>query len=145
MATAKAVAVSSACPEALVIGADQVLALGDELFDKPGDLASLRNQLRRLRGSTHRLFSAVALAQHGRVAWCTVDHATLTMRDFSDAFLETYLAEYGAGLCRIVGGYEIEGPGIQLFEHVAGNHFTIIGLPLMPLLAELRARGAIEA
>jgi septum formation protein len=144
LAMAKASAVSFGSPDALVIGADQVLALGDELFDKPGDTSTARAQLERLRGRTHWLFSAAALAQHGKIAWSVVDSAALTMRSFSDAFLNAYLAERDPGLCRIVGAYEIEGPGVQLFEHVKGDHFTIIGLPLIPLLAELRARGALR-
>ena len=144
LARAKAEAVSARHPDAVVIGADQVLALDDELFDKPGDLAAARAQLERLRGKTHRLVSAVALARAGEVHWTHVDEAVLTMRPFSPAFLDRYLAHAGAGLGQIVGAYEIEGPGIQLFERVAGDHFTIIGLPLVPLLAELRARGAID-
>jgi septum formation protein len=145
LARAKAAAVSAAHPNALVIGADQVLALGDELFDKPGDLAAARQQLQRLRGKTHRLVSAVALAERGQVVWTHVDEAVLTMRAFSAEFLDRYVAEAGPELCGIVGAYEIEGAGIQLFERVAGDHFTIIGLPLLPLLAELRVRGAIDA
>lgn len=145
LAAAKARSASSTFPEGLVVGADQVLALGGELFDKPGDLAAARAQLERLRGKTHRLFSAVALAERGEVVWSTVGQATLTMRDFSEAFLDAYLARAGSGLAGIVGSYEIEGTGIQLFERVEGDHFTIIGLPLIPLLAELRARGVIEA
>ena len=101
-------------------------------------------QLDRLRGRTHRLLSAVALAQGGDILWTHVGEAVLTMREFSPAFLERYLAQAGASLCQIVGAYEIEGLGIQLFERVEGDHFTIIGLPLVPLLAELRSRGVIE-
>jgi septum formation protein len=145
LARAKAAAVSAAHPDALVIGADQVLALGDELFDKPHDLAAARKQLERLRGNTHRLVSAVALAQRGEIVWTHLDEAVMSMRAFSAEFLERYIAQAGPELCRIVGAYEIEGPGIQLFERVEGDHFTIIGLPLLPLLAELRARGVIDA
>ncbi len=144
VAAAKAEAVSARFPGDLVVGADQVLALGDTLFDKPGDLAAARAQLERLRGKTHRQFTAVVLAQGGRVTWRAGDSATLTMRDFSDAFLEAYLARCGATLGEIAGAYEIEGVGIQLFERVEGDYFTIIGLPLVPLLAELRARGVIQ-
>jgi septum formation protein len=143
LARAKAEAVGARRPDALVIGADQVLALGEELFDKPLDLAAARAQLEHLRGKTHRLISAAALVQEGRVVWTHAEDATLTMRRFSPAFLDGYLARSGASLCHIVGAYEIEGMGIQLFERVAGDLFTIIGLPLVPLLAELRARGAI--
>jgi septum formation protein len=145
LATAKAEAVSRGTPRSLVIGADQVLTLDDRLFDKPKDLVEARAQLEALRGRTHRLFSAVALAEAGRTVWTMVDSARLTMRAFSDDFLDRYLAEDGAGLTRTVGAYEIEGRGIQLFERIEGDQFTIIGLPLLPLLAELRARGAIPA
>lgn len=144
LARAKAEAVSARHPGALVIGADQVLVLGDELFDKPGDANAARAQLARLRGNTHRLVSAVALAQGGKAVWSHSDDAILAMRAFSNAFLDSYIAKAGPGICNIVGAYEIEGPGIQLFDRVAGDHFTIIGLPLVPLLAELRSRGAIE-
>jgi septum formation protein len=145
LARAKAEAVSTRHPDAVVIGADQVLALDGELFDKPGNVAEARVQLERLRGRTHHLISAVALAQGGEIVWTHVGEAVLTMREFSPAFLDRYLAHAGADLHRIVGAYEIEGPGIQLFERVEGDHFTIIGLPLVPLLAELRSRGVIEA
>jgi septum formation protein len=144
LARAKAEAVSARHPGALVIGADQVLVLGDELFDKPGDAKAARAQLQRLRGNTHRLISGVALVQGGRLLWSRADEASLAMRAFSDAFLDLYIAKSGPGICHIVGAYEIEGLGIQLFDRVAGDHFTIIGLPLVPLLAELRSRGGIE-
>jgi septum formation protein len=143
LAAAKARTASSAYRASLVIGADQVLALEDEPFDKPGDLVTARAQLERLRGKAHRLFSAVALAQEEKVVWSMVGHATLTMRNFSDGFLDAYLAEAGPRLCQIVGCYEIEGRGAQLFQRVEGDHFTIVGLPLLPLLAELRRRGVI--
>ncbi|HET7157183.1 MAG TPA: Maf family nucleotide pyrophosphatase [Hyphomicrobiaceae bacterium] len=145
LARAKAQSVSARHPDATVIGADQILALGDDLLDKPGDLAAARVQLERLRGKTHRLISAVVVAEAGKVLWTHVDEAVLTMRPFSREFLDRYLAEADPGLCQIVGAYEIEGPGIQLFERVEGDHFTIIGLPLVPLLAELRSRGVIGA
>ena len=145
LARAKAQSVSVRHAGATVIGADQILALGSELLDKPGNLAAARAQLERLRGKTHRLISAVALAESGQVLWTRVDEAVLTMRSFTPEFLDRYLAEAGADLCQIVGAYEIEGLGIQLFERVEGDHFTIIGLPLVPLLAELRSRGVIAA
>jgi septum formation protein len=145
LARAKAQPVSVRHASATVIGADQVLALDDELLDKPGDLSAARAQLERLRGKTHRLISAVVVAEAGQVFWAHVDEAVLIMRSFSPEFLERYLAEAGPDLCQIVGAYEIEGLGIQLFERVEGDHFTIIGLPLVPLLAELRSRGVIAA
>ncbi len=145
LAAAKAEAVSAKLPADLVIGADQVLALGDETFGKPADLAAARAQLEGLRGRTHRLLSAVALAQGGRVVWSMVDTASLTVRHFSPEFLDEYVSGCGERLLGTAGAYEIEGLGIQLFDRVEGDHFTIIGLPLLPLLAELRARGAIQA
>jgi septum formation protein len=145
LAVAKALAISRTRPEALVIGADQVLDVGGELLDKPGDMSAARAQLMRLRGRTHRLLTAVALARGGQAVWRHAEIATLTMRAFSEEFLDAYLAKAGVGLCRIVGAYEIEGLGIQLLERVEGDHFTIVGLPLLPLLAELRARGVVPA
>lgn len=145
LARAKAEAVSARIPEALVIGADQVLALGDELVSKPRDLGEARRQLQHLRGKSHNLFTAAALAQGGKAVWSQVEIATLVMRAFSNSFLEGYLREGGEGLCRMVGAYEIEGRGIQLFDRVDGDTFGIVGLPLLPLLAELRARGAIAS
>lgn len=144
LASAKAEAVSARHPAAIAIGADQVLALGEELLDKPGNPAAARDQLLRLRGRTHRLVSAVAIALGGKIQWAHVDEAVLAMRAFSDAFLDRYVADAGAHIAGIVGAYEIEGRGIQLFERVEGDYFTIIGLPLIPLLAELRSRGVIE-
>ena len=143
LARAKAEAVGRNHPDALVIGADQVLALDEELFDKPSDLAEARAQLERLRGRTHTLHTAAVLAQDGKIVWTCVEEAMLTMRAFSRQFLDAYLAHCGAAVCRTVGAYEIEGAGIQLFERVEGDHFTIIGLPLLALLAELRSRGAL--
>jgi septum formation protein len=143
LARAKAQDVSARYPDAMIIGADQILAVDNELLDKPGDLAAARAQLERLRGRTHRLLSAVALAQAGDILWTHVGEAVLTMREFSPAFLDRYLALAGASLCRIVGAYEIEGLGIQLFDRVEGDHFSIICLPLLPLLMELRSRGVI--
>ena len=144
LAQAKAVAVSKAHPHALVVGADQVLALGDKLFNKPKDLNEAREQLKTLRGHPHHLHTAAALAQAGKVLWSHTETARLVMHPFSDAFLDRYLAAAGARVCQTVGAYEIEGRGIQLFERIEGDSFTIIGLPLLALLAELRARGAID-
>jgi septum formation protein len=143
LARAKALAISARMPSALVIGADQVLALGGELFDKPGNLANARLQLQRLRGKPHELHTAVALAQAGNIIWSHIGIATLHMRAFSDACLDDYLAAAGPAIFGTVGGYEVEGRGIQLFERIDGDHFTIIGLPLLPLLAELRNRRVI--
>ena len=144
LAQAKAQAVSAQCPKSWVIGADQVLAFAGELMNKPRDVAEAREQLTRLRGKAHRLHTAVCLAFGEKIAWSYVETATLHMRAFSDASLDRYLAEAGDRVTGIVGAYEIEGPGIQLFDQVEGDHFTIIGLPLLALLAELRARGVID-
>jgi septum formation protein len=143
LAVAKAEAVSRTCGDSLVIGSDQVAALGNRVLGKPADLAEARAHLELLRGATHRLFTAVALAQKGHAVWRKTESASLTMRAFSGEFLDWYLAEGGARLCQMAGAYEIEGRGVQLFERIEGDHFTIVGLPLVPLLAELRARGAV--
>jgi len=143
LAVAKAEVVSAHLPEALVIGADQVLACGAEMFDKPASVAEAREQLVRLRGKTHELHTAVALAAAGKAVWTRLQTATLAMRPFSDAFLAEYLARLGERVRHTVGAYEIEGPGIQLMEHIEGDMFTVIGLPLLALLSELRARGAV--
>jgi len=145
LAAAKAEAVSKRRREDLVIGADQVLALGPELFSKPANPSEARGQLQRLRGKSHHLHTAASLASGGKAVWKHVETATLSMRPFSDEFLASYFRNVGDCVCRTVGAYEIEGLGIQLFERVEGDTFTIIGLPLLPLLAELRARGAIGA
>ena len=145
LAAAKAEAVSARLPDALVIGADQVLALGPDLFSKPVGTPAAREQLLRLRGKSHHLHTAACLATGGKAVWTHVEIATLTMRPFSDAFLADYLWVAGDRVCHTVGAYEIEGLGIQLFERIEGSLFTIIGLPLLPLLAELRARGVIDA
>lgn len=143
LARAKAEAVSLIHPDALVIGADQILALGSRMFEKPGSLADARDHLDRLRGQTHHLFSAVVLAEAGEAVWGTVDGARLTMRRFSDAFLDQYLRVAGVAPLRSVGAYELEGLGIQLFERIEGDYFTILGMPLVPLLDSLRQRGVI--
>lgn len=144
LAAAKAEAVSRQHPDALVIGADQVLALGARIFEKPGDLAQARAQLGELRGRRHVLVSAVVLAKAGQSVWAHAETASLAMRAFSDAFLDRYLASAGPVVCQSVGAYQLEGLGAQLFERIEGDYFTILGLPLIALLAELRAHGVIE-
>jgi septum formation protein len=145
LARAKAEAVSHLRPDALVIGADQVLALGARLFEKPANLAEARDTLDRLRGRTHTLHSAVTIAERGQVVWGDVQVATLTMRRFSDAFLDQYVGRAGERICSSIGAYELEGLGLQLFEVIEGDYFTILGLPMLPLLAELRQRGVVVA
>jgi septum formation protein len=145
LASHKALSVAGLNPEALVIGADQVLEFDGEAFDKPDSIETARRQLLRLRGETHSLQTAVACVVGKDVLWSHVDAPRLTMRAFSSGQLEAYLAEEGEAVTETVGGYKIEGPGIQLFESIAGDYFSILGLPLLPLLAFLRARGAIAA
>lgn len=140
LARAKAEAVSRRHPEALVIGSDQVLAFGNEIFEKPPDVAHARDMLRRLRGATHQLHSVVALASDGEADWTWSDTAHLTMRAFSTEFLESYLVEAGPGILESVGAYRLEEIGVQLFEAIEGDYFTILGMPLVPLLGELRTR-----
>ncbi len=134
LARAKAEAVSHLRPDALVIGADQVLALGARLFEKPANMMEARATLDRLRGRTHTLHSAVTIAERGQVVWGDVQVATLTMRRFSDAFLDHYIARAGERICSSVGAYELEGLGLQLFDEIEGDYFTILGLPMLPLL-----------
>ena len=143
LAAAKAEDVSRAHPGALVIGGDQVLALGKRIFEKPPDMAAARRQLLELRGRMHDLVSAVVLAEGGRVVWSHAETATLTMRLFSPAFLDGYLEKAGPDVCLSVGSYQLEGLGVQLFERIEGDYFTILGLPLIALLGELRAREMI--
>lgn len=143
LAFEKARAVSVGHPGDLVIGADQMLAFGNRWFDKPDDLAMARKQLGALAGATHELISAVALVRDGALLWQTQDRARLTMRAFSQEFLGGYLAKAGPSVCCSVGAYQLEGLGVQLFERIEGDHFTILGLPLLPLLAELRKEGLL--
>jgi septum formation protein len=138
LAREKALAVASSEPGRLVLGADQTLALGGERFDKPADRAAAVSQLRALRGRTHTLYSAVAAVQDGAVVSAHVETARLTMRLFSDRFLESYLDGVGEAATASVGGYQIEGAGLQLFERIEGEYFTILGLPLLPVLDFLR-------
>jgi len=145
LATAKAVAVSAGKPGALVIGADQILSCEGSRFDKPRDMDEARANLTFFHGRTHRLHSGIVLVQSGEIIWQHSAHADLTMRDFSDEFLETYLAEVGERALTSVGCYQLEGPGIQLFENISGDYFTILGLPLLPLLAELRRHKVASA
>jgi septum formation protein len=141
LAFAKARQVSGENRHSLVIGADQVLAVGDGMLSKPRSMAEARDMLLELRGRTHHLYTSVALAASGEVSWTHSETAALTMRQFSPAFLDDYLARCGARACNSPGAYEIESLGIQLFERIEGDYFAILGLPLVPLLGELRARG----
>jgi septum formation protein len=141
LAEQKAIAISRQNPGDMVLGGDSVLALGGELINKSPDLASLRAELRRLSSKTHFLISAAALARDGRVIWHHMASARMTMRVLSDAFLDDYLAREGEAVLGSVGGYHFEGLGAQLFESAEGDYFSILGLPLLPVLKELRAQG----
>ncbi|MDQ2634047.1 MAG: Maf-like protein [Pseudomonadota bacterium] len=144
LAEAKALDVSEKMPGRLVLGCDQTLSLGDELFHKPKDMEDARRHLLKLSGRTHQLNSAAVLARNGQALWRDVGIARLTMRKLDPAFVGRHLARVGPVALNSVGAYQIEGEGIQLFEKIEGDHFTIVGLPLLAVLKELRARGAID-
>jgi len=144
LAEAKAVKISLKYPDAFVIGSDQILEYDDQLFNKPAHLDDLRKKLETLSGQTHKLYSAVVIAQQGRVLWRYVDMVKLSMRVISASFLDRYMEKQGATLLSSVGGYHIEGWGAQLFDRIEGDYFTILGLPLLPLLSQLRHYGVLE-
>jgi len=143
LAEDKAIAVSVGRPE-LVIGADQTLEFQGRLYDKAATLDDARARLKTLRGKPHQLHSAVVVAQGGAVVWRETQSATLRMRDFSDDFLDAYLAAEGEAMLGSVGCYRLEGLGAQLFARIDGDYFTILGLPLMGLLELLRRRGVLS-
>ena len=144
LARAKADAVARSLPGRLVLGADQTLARGAKRFSKPASRAEAVEQLRGLRGRTHELNSALALVRDGTVLFDCVDSARLTMRDISDRFIDDYLDMAGDAALASVGAYQLEGIGIHLFERIHGDYFTILGLPLLPLLDYLRQNGFID-
>ncbi len=144
LAELKALSVSRSRPD-FVIGADQMLALGGEVFDKPKDAAEARQHLLRLRGQTHELITAAVVAREGAIIWRHIDTPKLKMRAFSDEFLDEYLARAGEQVLRSVGAYQLEGLGAQLFERVEGDYFSVLGLQLLPLLAFLREHGIARA
>lgn len=143
LAGAKALARSKQTP-GLVIGADQTLDLAGTLFNKAATLGEAEASLRLLRGKTHQLHSAIALALNGQLVWQEVVSASLTMRDFSDRFLTRYLEQQGPAILSCVGAYQLESHGVQLFEQIEGDYFTILGLPLSGLLAQLRRYGILD-
>ena len=143
LARAKASTVAKASPGRLTLGADQVLALGAECFAKPADRAAARAQLRALRGRTHELHSAIAFVKDAKVLFEYVGVARLTMRSFSEQFLDLYLDAAGEAATASVGGYQLEGLGVQLFERVDGDYFTVLGLPLLQVLDFLRREGCL--
>ncbi len=143
LAQAKAEEVAARKPDAIVIGADQMLALGSRLFEKPKDMAEARAHLLAMRGHTHQLHGGIAVVAPGRPLWTQEAVSHMTMRPFSTAFLDGYLEKAGPQICQSVGAYQLEGLGIQLFERIDGDYFAILGLALTPLLEHLRALGAL--
>lgn len=144
LAEAKALEVSQNRPGALVIGTDQTLSMGDEVLHKPRDMEEARRRLLALSGRTHQLNSAVVLMRDGDVLWRHVGVARLTMRELDPGFVGRHLSRVGDRALSSVGAYQVEGEGIQLFEAIEGDHFTIVGMPLLPLLAKLREIRAID-
>jgi septum formation protein len=143
LADLKAQQVSRRRPEAFVIGADQMLDCNGVWFDKPLDIDHARAHLMSLRGRKHELITAAVVVRGGARIWHHVERATLTMRPLSDAFIDQYLRDVGTEVCSTVGAYRLEGLGAQLFSRVDGDFFTILGLPLLPLLDFLRGRGIV--
>ncbi len=144
LAEAKANDVSERRPGDLVIGADQILAFEGERHTKPEDMEAARRQLLAFSGKTHELLSAVVISKDGEAIWRHVSTARLTMRKLTPAFVGHYLAQVGDVALSSVGAYQLEGPGVQLFEKIEGDYFTVLGLPLLPLLAELRKLNVLE-
>jgi len=145
LACAKALAVSRQRPGAWVLGADQTLSFDGGLVSKAGSIIEARARLARMRGRTHELHSGAALARDGQVLWSGVDTARMVMRPTSDAFLDDYVGREGEAIRSCVGSYRLEGLGAQLFESVQGDYFTVLGLPLWSVLAELRRAGVIAS
>ena len=144
LADAKAARIARRHPDATIIGADQLLVCEGEWFDKPVDIAAAREHLHRLRNRAHELVTAVVVWRNGQRAWHHLATPRLTMRDFSEAFLDEYLAREGAFVTQSVGAYRLEGMGIQPMRDIRGEHTAILGLPLLPLLAYLRDAGILH-
>lgn len=140
LAEAKAAQVGAQNP-GLVLGADQVLQLDRDLISKSPDLSTARDLLRRMSGKTHYLHAAMGLSENGRIIWSHVETAELTVRTLSDAFIDRYLEKAGDAALSTVGGYQLESEGVHLFDTIRGDYFTVLGLPLLPLLAKLRQLG----
>ena len=145
LARLKAWSVSDGAPTRLVLGADQMLALGDRRFHKAESVAEARAHLEALSGQVHSLYSGWALARRGEILASGVAEARMHMRVLTPAFLDAYLAAVGADVCTSVGGYKLEGLGVHLFERIEGDHTTVLGLPLPPVLAALRTLGYLLA
>lgn len=144
LASAKALDVSQQNSDSYVIGSDQTLSLGDEMFHKPDDMEQARRTLLKLSGKTHSLNSAISIAKDGETLWQHVSIAELTMRDMSPDYIGRHLAKAGDDLLSSVGAYQLEQHGINLFEKIDGDFFTIVGLPMLPLLAKLRELNIID-
>ena len=145
LAEMKAMKVARGHPMGLVLGCDQTLALDDEILSKPEDRGDARKQLMELRGRSHLLHSAVVLFHEGRPVWRYIGTAKLTMRSITDSYLDAYLGRNWPDVSGSVGSYMLEGEGIRLFSDIEGDYFTILGLPLLPLLSYLCQRGFIES
>lgn len=142
LAEAKAMRVSRVEP-GLVIGSDQIMVMDNQLYDKPASIDDARERLKEMRGKTHYLVGATVICENGQAVWRHLAKSKLTVRDFSDDFLDDYIEAEGESLIKSVGAYRFEGPGAQLFSSVEGNFFSILGLSLLPILDYLRIRGAI--
>ena len=145
LAIEKARDVAARNRDALVIGSDQTLSLEGRVFHKPADMAEAKSHLLAMSGRTHSLNCGIALVRNGELLWSHVSIAHLTVRPLSDAFVDRHLARVGTRILASVGAYQLEGEGVQLFERIDGDYFTILGLPMLPLLAKLRDLGAIDA
>ena len=145
LAIEKARDVAKRNPGALVIGSDQTLSLEGRVFHKPADMAEAKGHLTAMSGRTHSLNCGVALLRDGETLWSHISVAHMTMRPLSEAFIDRHLARVGMRVLASVGAYQLEGEGVQLFERIDGDYFTILGLPMLPLLAKLRDLGAIDA
>ena len=144
LAEQKAMLVSRRMPHLTVLGGDSVLLLGSEILGKSHDLKALKILLRKMSGRSHHLVSSAALARDGHVFWHHTERVRMTVRHLSDGFIDSYLTREGKALLGSAGGYRFEGFGAQLFESVEGDYFSILGMPLLPVLAELRAQGLLE-
>jgi len=145
LADLKAQRITASVPGALVIGADQILECEGTWYDKPKDRDGARGQLLALAGRSHELWTAAAVAKDGAIIWRDLDHPRLTMRALDEAAVDRYLNEVGETVLQSVGGYQVEGPGVQLFSAIKGDFFAILGLPLLSLLSFLREQGAVSA
>lgn len=143
LAQDKALKISTQNPDSLIIGGDQTLDCNGTWLDKPTSRAEAKNHLTLMRNTTHSLYSAVCLAQGGDIVWQTVSPVHLTTWDYPDTFMENYLNTMGDGVMDTVGGYKLEHHGATLFSQIQGDYFTVLGLPLLPLLNELRNRGIL--